>query len=128
MRTIFKKLSNHLSNFEKNGCANDNQFALFFNITEYFLQNHSIYITIRSSNWKLRISFLKMMAPRFIRSGVVTYKWLVLRHLPDIISCPSKLIERMIEQVAGRVLYKMGTVWTLAATNSTSGRLVRTSS
>ena len=36
-----------------------------------------------------------MMAPRLIRSGAVTYKWLVLRHLADIKSCPSKMIERM---------------------------------
>ena len=49
----------------------------------------------RSSNWKIRISALKIMAPRFMRSGVVTYKWLVLRHLADVKSHPSKMIKRM---------------------------------
>ena len=93
IRTIFKKFSNHLSNFEKDGCANDDQFALFFNI--YFLPNYSMYITVCSSNWKLKISALKMMAPPLIRSGAVTYKWLVLRQLTDIKSCRSKMIERM---------------------------------
>ena len=34
MRTIFKKLSNHLSDFEKNGCASDDQLALFFDIVK----------------------------------------------------------------------------------------------
>ena len=94
MRTIFKKLSNHLRDFEKNGCANDDQFALFFDIIEDFLP-YSIYIAIRSSNWELRISALKIMAPRFMRSGAVTYKWLVLIHLADFKSYPSKKIERM---------------------------------
>ena len=94
MRTIFKKLSNHLRDFEKNGCANDDQFALFFDIIEDFLP-YSIYIAIRSSNWELRISALKIMAPRFMRSGAVTSKWLVLRYLADIKSYPSKIIERM---------------------------------
>ena len=95
MQTIFKKLSNHLSDFEKNSCANDDQFALFFDIIEDFLPYYSMYMAIRSSNWELRISALKMMAPRFMRSGAVTYKWLVLRHLADIKSYPSKMIERI---------------------------------
>ena len=95
MRTIFKKLSNHLSDFEKNVCANDDLFALFFDITEDFLPYYSTYITIRLSNWEVRISALKMMASRFMRSGAVTYKWLVLRHLADIKSYPSKMIKQM---------------------------------
>ena len=57
MQTPFKKLSNHLSEFEKNGWANDDQLALFFEVIEDFLPYYLIYITIRSSNWELRICF-----------------------------------------------------------------------
>ena len=60
MRTIFKKLSNYLSDFVKNCCANDEQFALFFDIIEDFLPYYSMYIAIRASNWELRISALKI--------------------------------------------------------------------
>ena len=95
MRTIFKKLSNYLRDFEKNGCAKDDQFPLFFDIIEDILPYYSMYIARRSSNWELRISALKIMAPRFMRSGAVTYKWLVLIHLADFKSYPSKMIERM---------------------------------
>ena len=54
-----------------------------------------MYIAIRSSSLELRISALKMMAQRFMRSGAVTYKWLALRHLSDIKIYPSKMLKRM---------------------------------
>lgn len=57
MQTTFKNLSNHLSEFEKNGWAKHDQFALFFEVIEDFLPYYSMYIAIRSSNWELRICF-----------------------------------------------------------------------
>ena len=46
MRTIFKMLSNHLSDIEKNGYTNDDQFTLFFDIIEDFLPYYSMYTAI----------------------------------------------------------------------------------
>ena len=53
-----------------------------------------MFIAIRTESWSLRIASLKMMTTRFVRSGVHTYKWLVLRHLADVHSYPDSILKR----------------------------------
>ena len=43
-----------------------------------------LYIVIRSGDWSLRLTSLKMMAERFVVSGATLYQWLVIRYLAGL--------------------------------------------
>ena len=79
----------------KNGYKEGNQFVLFTNILKDFHAYYAMFIAIRTGNWSLRIESLKMMATRFVRSGMPTCKWLVLRHLADVHGYPDPILKRL---------------------------------
>ena len=81
--------------FLKHGSLNDDQFALFLTAMEDFEAYLAVYLSIRSADWDLRVAGIKLMAPRFMRSGAAVYKWLIMRHLADITTYPENILERL---------------------------------
>ena len=69
-------------------------FHLFQNFMDDIVPYYMMYISIRSGDWTMRQTSLKMMAERFVVSGATLYQWLVLRHLADLgSSYPSDIIK-----------------------------------
>ena len=101
LHELFDSFKGRYESFMDHGYKNDDQFALFTNVLNDFLVYVSLFISIRTGNWNMRVAGLKMAAIRFVRSGAVLYKWLILRHLADISSYPACIVNRM--QVGGWV-------------------------
>ena len=76
-----------LLNDELNTHAKEDEvFTFFKNVLDDLMVYMMLYISIRSGDWSLRLTSLKMMAERFVTSGATLYQWIVLRHLADLVS------------------------------------------
>ena len=74
--------------------SSDKMFKLFANAVNDWLVYCLMYIAIRSGNWQMRKTGLKMIASRFVVSGATWYQTLVLRHLADLASIyPDEILE-----------------------------------
>ena len=83
MNTVRIIHQTHICKFKVNSIKDDEIFHLFQNFMDDFLPYYMMYIAIRSGNWSMRQTSLKMMAERFVVSGATLYQWLSLRHLAD---------------------------------------------
>ena len=78
----------YLTNFKEFANQMAQRDAVWYLWVDFVLTNCYIYITlylaIQSSNWNLRVSGLKQMAPLFAAFDRDTYEWIIPRHLADL--------------------------------------------
>jgi len=85
--TSFKEFANQIAN---NDATWSLWYGFVFNNCYCYL---TLYLSIRSSNWKLRLSSLKQMAPLSAAFDHGTYKRIIPQHLADIQHHPDRILQ-----------------------------------